>query len=78
MTKKDLERRNEYLLLQLKNVNETLNNLDFCDMHIAMRSIGFLLNISDSETIKNRLEFIEEYNQSYNFYDKDKNINDYK
>lgn len=71
MTKKDLERRNKFLLLQLKVIQElaTEDRLD---------NIGAILYYSDPDELKKRLQFIEENDLPYNFYHKTMNIKEYE
>lgn len=77
MTKKDLERRNNYLLLQLKIINELLK-LKGKSRDEIFECIGAADYLSSAKTIKNNISFIEEYDETYNFYNKTMNIDDYK
>lgn len=78
MTKKDLERRNQFLLLQLKIIHKMLNEVDYQNEQELMQTIGAIEYYSDSETIKENMKFIEEHNETYNFYRKTMNIKDYE
>lgn len=78
MTKKDLERRNKFLLLQLKIVNELVK--DFFDMpnDERIQTIGSIEYYTTPEHIKANIKFIEDYNESYNFYNKLMDIKEYE
>lgn len=78
MTKKDLERRNQFLLLQLKIINGLAEECNEKTKNEMNRILGAISYYSDSETIKENMKFIEEYNETYNFYHKTMNIKDYE
>lgn len=75
MTKKDLERRNNFLLLQLKIINEIVTT---ADQNNAFYVMGRMEAITDPATIRSKLRFIEETDSQYNFYTKDMDIENYK
>lgn len=76
MTKKDLERRNKFLLLELKKIS-VLTDIDMLSFDDICRNIGVIHSLSNFEDMKRRIEFIEEHNLDYNFYDKEMDIDDY-
>ena len=78
MTKKDLERRNKFLLLQLKIVNELVK--DFFDMpdDERIQAIGTIKHYTTPENIKTNIKFIEDYNESYNFFNKLMDVKEYE
>lgn len=78
MTKKELEKRNNFLLLQLKIISEIANSKDILKEENTMKFIGKISYYSSAESIKEAIDFMEEYNKEYNFLNKDMNINDYK
>lgn len=41
-------------------------------------NIGTIQHLSSAKNIKSNLEFIEKYDEQYNFYDKGEDINDYE
>ena len=77
MTKAQLERRYEYLLLQLKVINQLAEEQNLSDKEI-WEHLGAITYYSRAKTIKKNLQFIEDYNESYNFFNKTMNIDDYK
>jgi hypothetical protein len=77
MTKKDLERRNDFLLLQLKEINEIVKGINWTDETDVARRIGSIKCICDIEEIRYNLKFIEKHDKEYNLYNKTMNINDY-
>lgn len=77
MTKKDLERRNKFLLLQLKVIHELIT-AKYSNRDEFMENVGVIEYYSDPDEIKERLQFIEEYNEAYNFYHKTMNIKEYE
>lgn len=78
MTKKDLERRNKFLLLQLKLINELAENFTDMSHDEQMDAIGVIRCYTNPENIKNYIKFIEDYDESYNFYNKLMNIREYE
>lgn len=77
MTKKDLERRYNYLLLQIKIINEqTQDIVGFTEDDLFIK-LAKIKCFSSSENIKNQLEFIESSNTSYNFFKKDMTVDEY-
>lgn len=78
MTKKDLERKNKFLLLQLKIVNELVK--DFIDMSAdeQMQTIVAIEYYTTPENIKTKIKFIEKHDESYNFYNKLMDIREYE
>ena len=77
MTKKNLERRNKFLLLQLKVIQELVTEYRL-DKDELMLNIGAILYYSDPDELKKRLQFIEENDLPYNFYHKTMNIKEYE
>lgn len=78
MTKKDLERRNKFLLLQIKIVNEMLKDFIEKSEDEQMQAIGAMEYYTAPENIKANIKFIEEYNEDYNFYNKLMDIKEYE
>ena len=78
MTKKDLERKNKFLLLQLKIVNELVK--DFIDMSDdeQMQAIGAIKYYTTPENIKTKIKFIEKHDESYKFYNELMDIREYE
>lgn len=76
MTKAQLQRRYEYLLLQLKVINQLANTDDLSDDNMA-RTLGAINFCSEPTTIKDNIAFIEDYDKKYNFYHKTMNIDEY-
>lgn len=76
MTKKDLERRNKYLLLQLKMIYNLANLHHNGDE--LQKAIGSIIFHSSHKTIKENLRFIEKYDEQFNFFDKEEDISDYE
>lgn len=77
MTKKDLERRNKYLLLQLKQIHDLTENAPH-NRNGIWQTIGHIQYYSDPETIKENIGYIERYDHEYNFFEKDKDISEYE
>lgn len=77
MTKAQLERRYEYLLLQLKVINQLAEEQNLSDKEI-WENLGAITYYSRAKNIKENLQFIEDFNESYNFFNKTMNIDDYK
>ena len=78
MTKKDLERRNEFLLLQLKIIYKTaMDTFGKSNDEIA-KALGHIEYYSSAEAIKGNIEFIEEHNKKYNFFHETMDIKEYK
>ena len=84
MTKKEmeqkisiLERRIDFLLLQLKIINQEANKYAMQDNDEATISNGCISYHSKPDKIKDNLKFIEKYNESYNFYNELMNIKEY-
>ncbi len=78
MTKKDLERRNKFLLLQLKIVNELVKDVIDMSDDERMQAIGAIEYYTTPENIKANIKFIEDYDKSYNFYNKLMDIREYE
>lgn len=79
MTKKDLERRNDFLLLQLKIINELINDKEIYHDSIRASDIrGSIKYITKPDTIKDCISFIENHDLTYNAYNEDMTIEDYK
>lgn len=78
MTKKDLERRNKFLLLQLKIISEMVNNPENMHGVEVHKTLGAIQYYSNSQTIKSNLEFIETYNKEYNFFNSTMDIKEYE
>lgn len=77
MTKAQLERRYEYLLLQLKVINQLAEEQNLSDKKM-WENLGAITYYSRAKNIKENLQFIEDFNESYNFFNKTMNIDDYK
>lgn len=78
LTKKELERRYNYLLLQMKIINELMESDEIIkDERKRMEHIGAVCYYTRANTIKENLELIEEFNEEYNFYNKTMNIKEY-
>lgn len=78
MTKKDLERRNRYLLLQLKVIAGLLKDTAGLKQDEPHERIGAVHHLTDPETIKRHLGFIEAHDTEYNFYNKTMGIKEYE
>lgn len=78
MTKKDLERRNQFLLLQLKIINELTEECIGKSRDEIFEFLGSIAHYASPETIKKDINFIETYNESYNFFNKTMNIKEYE
>lgn len=78
MTKKDLEKRNKFLLLQLKKVNELVKDFFYMPDDERIQTIGSIEYYTTPETIKDNIKFIEDYNESYNFYNKLMDVKEYE
>ena len=79
MTKKDLERRNDFLLLQLKIINELINDKELYHNDIKASEIrGSIKYLTRPDTIKDRISFIENHDLTYNNYNEDMTIDDYR
>lgn len=70
MTKKDLERRNKFLMLQLKKIQKWIKDIEKLNNDDMFRQLGKIEYNSDPETIKKLIQYIEENNLEYNFFDK--------
>ena len=77
MTKKTLERRNKFLLLQLKEIQK-LANTDYLDYDELMQNIGHIQYLSSPECIKENLNFIENYDLPFDFFHEPMGISDYE
>lgn len=78
MTKKNLERRNKYLLLQLKMIHDLVKQDPSILRKELFENIGTIQYLSSAKSIKENLEFIEKYDEQFNFYDKGEDISDYE
>lgn len=76
MTKKDLERRYNYLLLQLKKINQITTEMFEYKYEIG-EAIGAISYYSNKEKLKSNIDFIETYEKKYNFYDETMSADDY-
>lgn len=78
MTNKDLERRNDFLLLQLKIISRLVNDDTRYEGDRIHEIIGNIMAITDPENIKDNIHFIEKFDKKYNFYDEDITVDDFK
>lgn len=79
MTKKDLERRCDFLLLQLKIINELINDKElYRNEDRASEIRGAIKYITSPDAIKDCISFIERHDLTYNAYNEDMTIDDYK
>lgn len=79
MTKKQLERRNDYLLLQLKIINQlVIEAVENGDKDELVKALGAIQYYTEPTTVKHNIQFIEEYDERYNFYNVTTHINEYK
>ena len=79
MTKKDLERRNDFLLLQLKIINELINDKElYRNNYRASEIRGSIRYITSPDAVKDRINFIEKHNLTYNAYNEDMTIDNYR
>lgn len=78
MTKKDLERRNKFLLLQIKIIKELLEDYTDKTEEEQMRALGAIDYYTDPRNIKKAIETIEDFDETYNFYNKTMNIKEYE
>ena len=78
MTKKDLERRNKFLLLELKIIRELLSDNAGIEKYELYKKLGRVDSHTDPEEIKKRIKFIEENDLKYNFYSKSMDISEYE
>ena len=76
MKKKDLERRYNYLLLQLKIINQIATEMPIDKYEIAEAKAA-IIYYSKKEIIKSNIDFIETYEEKYNFYNKTMSADDY-
>lgn len=80
MTKKDLERRNKFLLLQLKIISETIEEIFTEGLHDRENTAGKLGEIrfhAGAKHIKDEIKFIEHFNEEYNFHSPTMDVNEY-
>lgn len=80
MTKKDLERRNHYLLLQLKLINEAVKEISergLQDRKYAAEKLGHITYYTEAENIKREIRYIEYFNAEYNMYEPTVDIREY-
>ena len=77
MSKKDLERRYKFLLLQLKEIAEMVNDEDRYENDKIFDYIGKIQYLTDPKKIKDNLMYIENFDRPYNFYKPDKDISEY-
>ena len=70
MKNKDLERENKFLKLQLKIINQLLEESAGKTEIEQQEYIGACLYYSDSDKYKEKYDFIREYDLTYNFYNK--------
>lgn len=78
MTKKDLERRNKYLLLQLKIIHELTEKYLKEDDDERIRINACISYHSNADKIKEDISFIENCDIEFNFHNKTMNIKDYE
>lgn len=78
MTKKNLERRNKYLLLQLKMIHDLVIQDTSILREKMFENIGHIQYLSSTENIKENLRFIERYDKQFDFFNKEEDINDYE
>lgn len=78
MTKKDLERRNKFLLLQIKIIKELSADINGMESEELFERLANINYYTDPENIKEKIRFIEEKDLEYNFYRKLMNVNEYK
>lgn len=73
ISKDNLERRYNFLLLQLKIIHETIdmNTLTYENM---VERLGAIAHYSDPQIIKDKIHYIETFNKKYNFYNETMNI----
>lgn len=74
MTKKNLERRYKFLLLQLKKIHELEEKWLDADSKQRAEMMGQIRYISDHESLIERMEDIEDFNAEYNFFNKEMTI----
>ena len=67
-TKKDLERENNFLKLQLKVISELIAECNGSDLNKTFENIGAIKYYS--ERYQEELNFIVEHDLPYNFYHK--------
>lgn len=72
MTKKDLEKENKFLKLQLKVIGELLKNAHEMDERELMESIGGVKHIT--ECYDENFEFIKAYDLEYNYFNDNMSI----
>lgn len=77
MTKKDLVRRNRFLLLQLKEIQK-LVDFDYLDYDELMSNVGHIQYLSSPECIKENISFLEEYDLPFDFFHEPMDISDYE
>lgn len=71
---KDLERRNKFLLLQLKIISDCVKNPNYENI---VETLGPIMSRSDSGTIKGNVHYIEVFDNEYNYFEPEINIDDY-
>ncbi len=80
MTKKNLERRNNFLLLQLKLINKTIERIlkeEINNREKTIFELKFIEDLTEAEKIKKKIELIEFYDCEYNIHDKNIDITEY-
>lgn len=78
MTKKDLERRNRFLLLQLKIIAELMEDTIGIGNDELYRKIGEVLHYTNPEKIKYKIQDMEKHDLEYNHLNKEMTISEYE
>lgn len=79
MTKKDLERRNKFLLLQIKIIKELISDIDTTmEEEKLYKRLGAADWHTSPENIKQCIKYIEKNDWEYNFYNDTMDIKEYE
>lgn len=73
-----LERRNHFLLLQLKNIFRMVNDFkDLKDRSIIKETLQAVRHYATPSVVKKSIDYIEQNDCPYNFYNKTEHIREY-
>lgn len=78
MTKKDLKRRNKFLLLQIKIIKELLEDAHKIEREELYKKLGAVDYYTNPVNIKKNIRIIEENDLEYNFLNELMDINEYE
>ena len=72
-----LERRNHFLLLQLKNISQMISDFKRSLPRMDMETLKAVQYYTSPSTVKKSIDYIEQNDLPYNFYDQTVNIIEY-